>query len=345
MARLAVDGGLIKNADGAGSRVVFKGVNLPYANPAKWPEMTDAMYTNRVAVFDKMAALGVNAVRFGLHHAHYEAADNSADNRNEGYSKAQQIQRAVDMIIEATSRGMYVWIQAHGLQSHTTAFVDANYQAAWPMLDAILTHPDVVDNEYVLLNAMNEPGDGNTTWADLERWYRAFIDHYRNVVGYDRMIIFDGQGWAHNLNNEAALDSIEAYDTAHGEFGKIAWSHHRYPGPNSKPDFYTSDYASYMKSVGVAITNGHAVVVGEYGVIDSGTTPQPRWFSEFADFLARTEIPRGHNGGAAWAWSWDPNNLTTAWTGGQPVNATTMTTLSSMGNDWKRYYLDPLRGS
>ena len=341
-ARLGADGALIKNRDGAGSRVVFKGVNLPYANPAQWPEMTDAMYTNRVAVFDRMAELGVNTVRFALHHAHYEAADDPLDRRNEGYTKAEQIDRAVDLINEATSRGMYVWIESHGLQSRTTSYVEANYRDAWPMLDAILEHPAVVDNEFVLLNAMNEPGDGSTTWADLDRWYRAYIDHYRNDIGYDRMIIFDGQGWSHNLNNEAALDAIEAYDAAQGHVGKIAWSHHRYPGPTSKPDFYTADYDSYMRSVGVAITNGHAVVVGEWGEIDSGATPQRRWFNEFADFLARTEIPRGHNGGAAWAWSWDPNNLTSAWTAGQPVNATTMTTLSSMGNDWKRFYLDPL---
>jgi hypothetical protein len=342
-ARLAADGALIKNGDGAGSRVVFKGVNLPYANPANWKEMTDAMHTHRVAIFDKMAELGVNSVRLGLHHDHYEAADDPFDTRNEGYTKTQQVERVVDLITEATSRGMYVWVQAHGLQSRTTSYVEANYRETWPMLDAVLTHPAVIDNEYVLLNAMNEPGDGSTSWADLDRWYRAFIDHYRTDVGYDRMLIFDGQGWAHRLNNEAALDAIEAYDAALGHVGKIAWAHHRYPGPTSKPNFYQADQDSYMRDVGVAITNGHAVVVGEYGEIDSGTTPQRQWFNEFADFLVRTEIPRGHNGGAAWAWSWHPNNLTSAWTGGQPVSAATMTTLSSMGNDWKRFYLDPLR--
>lgn len=327
--------------DGNGTRVFTRGACLPYGGPADWTIQTEAIYDHHVAIFEGMQQQGLNAVRMNFFHELYEAEMECwSCTPGTGYTKAEQITRAVTMINEAHSRGLYTWLCMHGLQSITTAQVDAKHADTYPMIEALLTHPDLVNNPRVVFNGFNEPGNQDTTWADLQRWYEPLLQHVRVTCGFTGIVCLEGQNWAYRLNDATVMDAIENYDAVTlATPNKLAWAHHRYPGPNGNPNFYEIEYNSNLNDLSAALGTRPTLCL-EWG--ESADAPvSRRWFNEYSDWLALEAEPvHGHAGAFAWAWAWSPNQLT--YGTDYPYTDEKMQTLTSMGLDWKKYYLDRL---
>lgn len=305
--RLQVDGTTLRRAGGA--RFVVKGVEVyavPFYADGSSPDpalarVTESAWTDRAAMFARIAATGANTVRIEVSLASY---------RDDVYGlggAGGYLERIAGFVEAANAAGLEViltWGDALG--EHGAILSD--YRGQLAMMRTVATmlrdDPDVVYEPY------NEPN--GISWSSWLSLIETTISYWRTTIGYAGPLIVDTPGYSWDFD---LTDAVAVVDYDAGILGRadLLVANHLYP--NHVTCFCGTVAAAWMDAVG-QYTRQVPLIGTEYGVYDGTGPEQLGWGRELLDDLASTSIPGGLNGAVAFVWAWvDPDSMTDLATG------------------------------
>ena len=183
------------------------------------------------------------------------------------------------------------------------------------------------DNPYVWFDLYNEPTTDQNTWVNS---FQQVINTIRST-GSKNVIVVSGNHWGQDANvwncrNVPETNSaiLSVGDQLNDPANKLVFSIHTY-------DQWTACQAKINNYLDRVITDGKAIILGEYGVYNNGDV------TDAAIYTLKSAQNR-KVGRIAWAW-WggDPNDLTTSENGGGQH-----TTFDSQGNPTNLSYFGAL---
>lgn len=327
-AGLRVNGVEVERANG--DRFIFAGANVEMYRDYRLGKgmgaacnyASDGFYSVRVEMADRLASLGVNAIRLNYKYSNLDATN---------------LAKFLDVAQAFIARGLYVMPSDHSYTGGALTSASASY----PMMKAILDglRARAVNMDFVIMNPWNEPGPDITAAA----WVLAqqkVIDYLRNTAQFDGLIVLDGTGWATMLDAarfkgliefdaQKRTDAARAVDPGAGvQPGKLVFSHHLYPNIG---------FEGLPTSIGRA-AGDVPLVVGELGQYNE-TPDTPTYVTRVIGAALNEWIPAGHNGLFSWIVNWcDSNKQLFDWTKNPGVPYSPDESFTTYGLLWNREY-------
>jgi hypothetical protein len=311
---LVVDGNLLKLG---GRRFVASGSNV-WVQEDGWKEAVDGLWRHRESMYDRMASLGLNAVRLN-----FRASVDPA--------------RVQDHVLSATARGLRTFLCLHDTTGRTGPALLEKRDTGLRTLAALHALPGVGDNPLVYLEPWNEPGPGSS--AEWRALMEPTVRRLRGL-GYRRPLVLDTPSWSWSFSPSDA-DTLMALDSALlGRPAQLVFANHRYPRPRAgaRTSYDADDRATHDADV-LRHAARYPILATEHGWnVDDPPQDCERWLRELLRHLLRNAIPLGHNGVLGWMWFWDPNGQTAGY-----ADPAALTALSAYGRLWDEEYYGPLR--
>ncbi|GAA2720462.1 cellulase family glycosylhydrolase [Cellulomonas aerilata] len=311
---LVVDGNLVTKG---GERWVAKGATLyvwPYSDDYADAE-GDEQYEARATIFDRMEALGMNAVRIPV------SPRSDVHDRHgglDGYTT-----KLATLAADANARGLTV-----SFCNWESLFAGEDWPADWEEHQVVMD--DLMDkvgaaNPGVIWEPFNEPNDVSTAeWRDTTE---AVIRHYRGTLGYEGVLQIDTPGWSWEVPMKEIRQLIALDATLTGtDESNLVVANHRYG--NDDTDFSASStdpVFANMDEIPIVGTE-HGFHNGPQGGTDS-------WMSDYLSYLGEDAVADGHGGAYVFAWHWADDNR---------VTEDDYSTLTPQGTIWVEDYLASL---
>jgi hypothetical protein len=297
----------------SGGRFFVRGVEV-YAMPfydddgqpdAALASVTEAEWSDRDAIFARIAALGADTVRIQIT-AHSYNHDYYGLGGSAGY-----LARLVAFVRSANAAGLEViltWSDAVGERAALLTEYPTQLEMMSTVAAALRSDPDVLYEPY------NEPN--GMSWAQWAGLVKTTLAYWRRTIGYSGPLILDTPDYSWAFEPSWASDVV-ADDAALLGRPNVLIANHRYP--NQQTCFCGAEEAAWVSMVG-RYTRQIPVIGTEYGVYDGTGPEQLQWGRQFLDYVSTDAGPGGLNGAVAFVWDWvDPDSMTdtagalTAW--------------------------------
>jgi hypothetical protein len=299
---LSVQGNLLHVGE---DRFIMSGVTM-YALPfytdssgtadGSLAPVTAYEYAHRVELFAAMKKAGVNTVRIALGTAGY-------DTNVYGLSKAEYVQRAKNLVVDAKAASMrviFAWWDSLGFAGD----LPAKYKTTFPMMKDI--YRAIGPDSAVTYEPFNEPNA--VSWDEWLPVAKATVKYWRDDLDYHGVLWVDTTGYSWEFDPKYATQLMASDPKVEGS-PQIIFANHRYA--NFSTCFCGSEKSAWIAEVGQYV-NKYPIAGTEYGWWDGpGFTPQPTWNAQLYDYLITSAVPAGYNGAAGFVWDWvDLNTMT-----------------------------------
>jgi endoglucanase len=265
----------------AGSRFIFKGVNLEYFRDPGGSSISTAEVPIASQMIARMKSIGINAVRLDYTPAFVDQG---------------HMTDYLAMMKLLASNGMYVMPCDH---SYTGKPLTNYTTTSFPDFKTIIDYANQEGiTDYLIMNPYNEPynNDDEQDWITANE---ATLKYLRTTLGFKGVVVLDTAGYA-TSDNTSTFQTTISYDASlQGGKSNIVFSNHWYP--------------TYTYQPTLTLAKQYPLVIGEIGQTLTGSSSgaNPAFVTQVSQGLRSTGIPNGHNGAFPWIWWWTDGNQMT----------------------------------